>query len=281
MKNNHKLGAVLAVVGIVAGLLTFYLLALTYHPVMDSHIADGRSDEANTVRFVYAFLGWLGVAAGALCGSVLYGFLKKEPWAWFWGVVAGTVLLLAGFFPMIPAADGGLAPVTGIVFGLAALVWFGMLFIGGVNYKIIALLFVAGLAYVLTFINGVAPISKYQTSEGFWNGVFAISQQLNWWGAAAWAIFSFAVLRQKSWAVPVGIFAASLSIIGGYPMAIHNVQLVNRFSMFLPGPILSTIMLIVILLPTTQKLLASWRDQEGLKADYSRRKMGERKHGAI
>jgi len=125
---------------------------------------------------------------------------------------------------MIPVADGGVTPVTGIVFFLAAILWLGMLLIGGVNRKIILLLFVAGLAYVLTFINGVAPISKYQTSEGFWNGVFAISQQLNWWSAASWAIFSSAVLKQKSWALPLSIFAASLSIIAGYPMAIHNMQ---------------------------------------------------------
>ena len=260
MKNNYKLGAVLAILGIVAGLLTFYLLAQTYNIVIDSHVIAGRSDEANSVRIVYALLGWLGVSAGALCGSVLFGFLKKEQWAWFWGAVASTVLLLVGFFPMIPAADADQAPVTGIVFGLAAVLWFGMLLIGGVNKKVIALLFVAGLAYVLTFINGVAPISKFQTTEGFWNGYFAIAQQLNWWGAAAWAIFIFAVLKQKSWAVPLGIFAALLSMIAGYPMAIHNMQLVNRFSMFLPGPIMSTIMLIIILLPGTQKLITTWGD---------------------
>ncbi|MEA3337574.1 MAG: hypothetical protein U9R25_16885 [Chloroflexota bacterium] len=260
MKNNNVLGAILAIIGIVAGLLTFYLLALTYNPVIDSHVAVGRPDEGNTVRFVYALLGWLGVSAGALCVSVLYGFLKKQPWAWFWGVVAGTVLLLAGFFPMIPAADGGLTPVTGIVFFLAAILWLGMLLVGGVNRKIIALLFVAGLAYVLTFINGVAPISRYQTTEGFWNGYFVIAQQLNWWSAAAWAIFSFAVVKRKSWAVPLGIFAASLSMIAGYPMAIHHMQTANRFSMFLPGPMMSTIMLIIILLPSTQKLITTWQD---------------------
>lgn len=261
MKNNTKLGAILAVAGIIAGLLTFYLLALTYHPVIDSHLAVGRPDEANTVRVVYPLLGWLGVAAGALCGSVLFGFLKKQPWSWFWGVVAGTVLLLSGFFPMIPAADGGVPPVTGIVFGLAAVLWLGMLLVGGVNRKIIVLLFVAGLAYVLTFINGVAPISRYQTTEGFWNGYFAIAQQVNWWGAAAWAVFSFSVLKQKSWAVAVGVFAALMSMIAGYPMAIHHMQTANRFSMFLPGPMMSTIMLIIILLPGVQDLLATWQDE--------------------
>lgn len=257
MKNNNKLGVVLSLVGILAGLLAFYFIASTYNPVIQSHISGGRSDEGNTVRFVYALLGWLGTAAGALWGAVLYGFVKKETWAWFWGAVAATIQLLSGFFPMIPAADGGMPTPTMIVFGLAAVTWFGMLLIGGIHKKIIGLTFVAGLAYVLTFIDGVAPISKYQTSEGFWNGMYVMSQQVNWWGAAAWAIFIFAVFKRKSWAVPLGIFAALMSIIGGYPMGIHNVTEVGRFSMFLPAPIMSTILLVVILLPGTQKLITT------------------------
>ncbi|MCL4273241.1 MAG: hypothetical protein QY328_00715 [Anaerolineales bacterium] len=68
MKNNFKLGAVLSVIGIIAGLLLFYFLANTYNPVIDAHFSEGRSDEGNTVRVVYAMLGWWGTAAGALLG---------------------------------------------------------------------------------------------------------------------------------------------------------------------------------------------------------------------
>ncbi|MCP4420004.1 MAG: hypothetical protein GY805_25630 [Chloroflexi bacterium] len=272
MKNNYKLGVILSVIGMLAGGLTLYFLADTYNSVIHAHFNVGQWEEANTVRAVYAVLGWLGIAAGALSGSVLFGFLNKRPWAWFWGTIAATILLLAGFFPMIPAADSGLPVPTGIVFGMAGIMWFGMLFIGGVDNKIIGLTFVAGLAYVLTFIDGVAPISKFQstfqapgawsqTTDSFWNGIYIISQQINWWGAAAWAVFIFAVLKRKSWAVPLGVFAALMSMIGGYPMGIHNVTEVNRFSMFLPAPILSTILLVVILLPNTQELITNWQEK--------------------
>jgi len=268
IQNNHQLGAVLAVIGMVAGLLLLYFLADTYNDVISTHFNDGAWEESNTVRVVYAVLGWFGIAAGALSGSVLYGFLKKEPWAWFWGGVAGTILLLAGFFPMIPAADSGLSTPTMMVFGLAAVMWFGMLFIGGVNNKIIALTFVAGLAYVLTFIDGVAPFSKYQTTyqapgdiisttDAFWNGIYVMLQQVNWWGSAAWAGFIFASWKGKSWAVPLGIFAALMSMIGGYPLGINSMTEVGRFSMFLPAPMLSTLLLIVLLLPSTQRLITS------------------------
>ena len=268
MKNNYKIGAFLAFLGLLAGILSLYFIADTYNTVIHTHFNAGQWEESNTVRIVYAVLGWLGTAAGALSAAVLWGFLKKQSWAWFWGAVAATILLLAGFFPMIPAADSGLATPTMWVFLLAAIMWFGMLLIGDVNKKVIGLTFAAGLAYVLTFIDGVAPISRFQTTfqtaetfvqntDSFWNGVFVISQQVNWWGAAGWAIFIFAALKKKSWAVPVGIFAATMSIIGGYPMGISHVLESGRFSMFLPAPIMSTIMLVILLLPSTQKLILS------------------------
>jgi len=261
MKNNHKLGAVLAVIGIITGLIIFYLLAAQYNLVIDSKMADGRTDEATSVRITYAVLGWIGIAAGAIWAAVLYGFLHKEKWAWFWGAIAGTIQLLVGFFPMIPAMDSHLPTPTMIVFILAAILWFGMLFIGGVDKKIIALTFIAGLAYVLTFIDGVAPIAKYTTShdDRFWNGMYVMTQQVSWWGAAAWAIFIFAVLKKKSWAIPVGIFAAALSMLAGYPLGINNAFFeVHRFSMFLPAPLLSTGLLIYLLLPSTRRMLETW-----------------------
>lgn len=269
MKGNNKLGAILAGIGMLAGILTLYFLSNTYNSVISTHFNAGEWEESNTVRIVYAVLGWLGIAAGALSGSVLYGFLTKASWAWFWGTVAATILLLAGFFPMIPAADSGLPVPTMIVFGLGAVMWFGMLLIGGVDKKIIGLTFVAGLAYVLTFIDGVAPISKFQstfsapgnitqTPEIFWNGMYVMLQQVNWWGAAAWAIFIFAVLKKKSWTIPLGIFAALMSMVGGYPMGINNVMEVGRFSMFLPAPLMSTGLLIYLLLPSTRKMLEAW-----------------------
>ena len=261
MKNNSKLGAILAVVGILTGLLVFYLLASQYNLVIDAKTASGRVDEATSVTITYAVLGWIGITAGAIWAAVFYGFLNKEKWAWFWGVVAATIQLLVGFFPMIPAMDSHLPTPTMVIFILAAILWFGMLLIGGVEKKIITLTFVAGLAYVLTFIDGVAPISKYTTShdDPFWNGMYVMSQQVSWWGAAAWAIFIFAVLGKKSWAIPVGIFAGTMSMFAGYPLGLNNAIFeVHRFSMFLPAPLLSTALIVYLLLPGTRQMLDNW-----------------------
>ena len=103
MKNNTKLGIALAILGILTGLITFYLLAAQYNLLIDVKTAAGRIDEATSVRITYAVLGWFGIAAGAIWAAVLYGFVHKEKWAWFWGAIAATIQLLAGFFPCHPS----------------------------------------------------------------------------------------------------------------------------------------------------------------------------------
>jgi uncharacterized membrane protein len=263
MKNSYKLGAILAIIGILTGVIVFYLLADQYNLLIDSKIADGRTDEATSVRITYAVLGWVGISAGALWAAVLYGFLHREKWAWFWGAAAATVQLLVGFFPAIPAMDSHMPTPTIVIFVLAGILWFGMLFIGGVQKKIITLTFIAGLAYVLTFIDGVAPIAKYTTShdDKFWNGMYVMSQQVSWWGAIAWAVFILAVLKKKTWAIPVGIFAGTMSMFAGYPLGLHNALVeVHRFSMFLPAPLFGTALVIYLALPGTRKMLASWNE---------------------
>lgn len=257
MKNNYKLGAFLAALGILAGLLLFYMLADNYILNIDGKIADGRPDEANAVRITFAMLGWLGVSAGALWGAVLYGFIYRQPWAWFWGTVAATAQLLAGFFPNIPASSIGLPPPTISVFVIAIVLWFSMLHIGGVSKKIMALTFIAGLAYVLTYMDGVANISKFQTTDynDFWKGIYAMAQMVLWFGAAAWAVFIFAVLKQKSWAIPLGIYAGLASMIGGFPLALINIYEVQRFSMFLPAPLIGLGLFIFLWLPSARRLI--------------------------
>ena len=263
LKNNHKLGAALAVVGILIGFLVLYLIAVTYIPIVEGKILDGRPDEAITVRIVHALMGWIGMTGGAIWAVVLFGFLNKKDWAWSLGVVAGTLQLLAGFFPMIPPASIGMPTPTLWVFLIAFALWFGMLFIGGVKNKIITLAFVSGLAYVMIFIDGVGAISRYQTvKESTLIGMYAMGLVVTWWAAAAWAIFIYFLVKGKNWTVEVGIFAASLSIIAGLPVGLTDVVRLSRFSMFLPGPLLSAILLVVILLPNTQKLINDWIEAE-------------------
>jgi hypothetical protein len=158
---------------------------------------------------------------------------------------------------MIPAASIDQPIPTLWIFIVAFVLWFGMLFIGGVDKRIIALAFISGLAYVLTFIDGVGAISRYQTeSEGFINGMYAMSQMVNWWGAAAWAVFIFALVKRSARALPLGIFAAAMSMFGGYPVGLTDVFSVKGgFSMFLVAPVVSTGLLVYLLRPGTKMMI--------------------------
>lgn len=259
MKNNHKLGTVLSIVGILIGLLALFLMSSIYQVNIDGKLTGERPDEAVTVQIVFALLGWLGVTAGALWVMVLYGFLNKAKWAWFWGTVAATAQILAGFFPIIPPSSIGLPAPTIWIFLIAFVLWFGMLLIGGVDKKIIALAFVSGLAYVLTFIDGVGAISRHQTeAKGFISSMYAMSQMVNWWGAIVWASFIFGLVKGKSWALPVGVFATAMSMFGGFPVGVTDVLVRGRFSMFLVAPFIGAALFVYLLLPSTKKMIEVW-----------------------
>ena len=77
-KNNEKLGAALSFIGILLGFLALYLIAVTYIPIVEGKILDGRPDEAITVRIVHALMGWIGMTGSAIWAVVLFGFLNTS-----------------------------------------------------------------------------------------------------------------------------------------------------------------------------------------------------------
>jgi hypothetical protein len=260
MKNYKYLGAVISIIGIFTGLALFYLLSTSYMPVIDGKHAGGRPDEAIAVIITYSMLGWFGISAAGIWGAALYGYLKEEKWAWIVATLAASLQMLAGFFPSIPAKSIDLPAPTLPVFYVATILWFAVLLLKKVDKKVIGLLFVAGLAYVLTYVDGVATISKYQTTtyNDLWKSMYMMAQMVLWFGATAWLVFAIAVMKHKTWAVPLGIFAGMMSMIGGYPLAIINIIEVQRFSMFLPAPIIGTGLIIYLLLPGTKRLIEEW-----------------------
>ena len=137
MKNNTKLGAVLAVLGVLTGLVILYLMAAQYNLVIYAKTAAGRTDEATSVTITYAVLGWIGIAAGAIWAAVLDGFVRKEKWAWFWGTVAATIQLLVGFFPAVPAMDSNLPAPTLVVVAISDFFVANWLYIFGVTGGVI------------------------------------------------------------------------------------------------------------------------------------------------
>jgi len=91
--------------------------------------------------------------------------------------------------------------------------------------------------------------------------MYAMSQMVNWWGAVVWAVFIIALVKGKAWTLPVGVFAASMSMFGGFPVGITDVAIKGRFSMFLVAPLMSTGLLIYMLMPKTKEMLNTWQNK--------------------
>ena len=260
MQDNFRLGTWLAAVGAIVGLSALYVFAQVYNPMINTMVNLNRAHESMSVRYVFPILGYLATTGGALWMLAFYGFVTKEKWAWILGIIACTFSLLAGFFPMVPAMDAKVFPLTVVIFVPSLILWIGLFFVRKTERGIAVLAFVGGLAYVLSFMNGVAVIAKYHNSAGqdFVNGLYILTQQVNWWGSAAWAIFIFALVSHREWARILGIGAGLMAILGGTPLAVVNVFEVQRFSLFALSPILSLTLVVVLLLPATRRLIHDW-----------------------
>ena len=261
VKDNFNLGAIVAVIGAVIGMIGFFVFVQIYNPLIMTMNNLNRAHEGQSVRYTFAVLGYLTIAAGALWTLALYGFVTKERWAWMLGIIASTVSILAGFFPAVPAMDAKVPPMTIVIFAPNLLLWLALLlFVRKTDWRIIILALVAGIAFTLSFMDGVAPIAKFHESfgQGAVNGLYLFVQQINWWASAAWAVFIFALVGRKPWARVVGIGAGLLECWGGYPVGVLNMLEVKRFSLFLPAPLLSTALVIFLMLPYARKLLADW-----------------------
>ncbi|MBI5649727.1 MAG: hypothetical protein HZC40_04655, partial [Chloroflexi bacterium] len=105
MQDNFKLGAGLAVVGALIGMIGFFVFTQIYNPLIATMINLNRAHEGQSVRYTFAVLAYLTITAGALWSLALYGFLTRERWAWMLGIIASTLSILAGFFPAVPAMD--------------------------------------------------------------------------------------------------------------------------------------------------------------------------------
>jgi hypothetical protein len=276
MQQKDKFGIVFAVVGIIAGLVALYIFATSYNFMIQVENAAGRPDEANVVKLVFPLLGYIATAGTALWGVALFGFASDQKWAWITAVTASTLHLLAGFFPTIPAMSRGETPLMMALFVPSLVLWVGLMFLRKVDWKIVSIAFTAGLAMVLTFMNGVATIDKIQLTQwaiegkplfdmpqlpidvDILNGMYVMVQQVNWWSTAAWAAFIYALLGKKTWVVQVGVFAGLMGLIGGLPLTVSNMLEVKRFSMFLPAPAISFFLVILLATPFARKRINDW-----------------------
>jgi hypothetical protein len=154
--------------------------------------------------------------------------------------------LQGSFFPMIPAASRDLPPAFGLIFVPSLAIYVVLLlFVGKVNWKVLVFSLFAGIAFVLSFMNGVASTDRIMVSGA---PTYVAVQRLNWIAALGWGVFTVGfILTRSEWVRMVGLGAGLLEMVVGYPLGMMTTLAFGHFSMFYPAPMLSTVLVIILL----------------------------------
>lgn len=251
---RYSLGLVLAVIGALLCIVgTFAVFLRWYQPVMAAELAAGRPDEKIIVQWIFPALSDISVIAGVLWALAALAFGMRKPWAWTLGVIANVMALQGSFFPMIPPVTRNLPPANALIF-VPSLVSFVLMLtlVRRVDWRVLVISLFSGIAMVLSFMNGVASTDKMIVTDA---AIFVAVQRLNWVAALGWGIFTVGlIVKPVSWVRWVGLGAATLELVAGLPLGIVTALEAGRFSMFLPAPLLSGALLVLLLMPLGAKL---------------------------
>lgn len=265
MKQNDKLGAIIAAAGALLGMFgTLWIFTSWYDTMMAAELAAGRPDEMTLVKFIIPALSDIGIVAGVVWAVAAYGFFHRAGWAWPVAVVANVLALLGSFFPMIPAASRGLSPTFALIFVPNLLFYVLLLWqVRPVPWEILVLSLFSSMALVLSFMNGVASTDRIIVSG---KALYVAVQRLNWITAVGWSVFTIGlVLKPAQWVRLVGPGAGLLGMLVGFPLGVATTIASGSFSLFYVAPIFSALLVVVLLLPRGQRLfdlaaLSSERD---------------------
>ncbi len=234
-------------VAVMNTLVAFYLFVSDWWLVFETEIAHGRPDEAEIVRWILPGLNDLIMIGGVIWLMAAYGFFTHAKWASSAGVIASVVSMVGAFFWMIPPASRGLFPSYLWIFLANMAGWAIMalhtrrlaLWVAGISL-------LAGMTYVLTFMNGIASTDRIIVTG---RAIYVAAQRLNWASAVAWGVAVIGMIHLKPWARLLGIGAGVLGFLAGAPLAYATMQASGTFSMFAPAPAMGLLLAILFALP--------------------------------
>jgi hypothetical protein len=254
-------GIILCSIGAILGIIgTWILFIQWFEPLQAAMLPLPSQGGVGTDAIIILFLPIVGDLA--IIGGVLYAisslaFYSDKAWAFSVAVIANILSLQASFWPFIPAITVSQPPVYFMIFIPNLLIYFGLLiFIGDIGWSRTILALMTGIAFVMSFMNGVASTKHiFDVIEGRMDTggpIYVISQRINWIGAFGFAATSVGILLypEKEWFRFLGIGSAILALVGGLPLAIINtIEKGGEISMFFFAPILCIPLLLVFLWP--------------------------------
>jgi len=244
--NKRNLGMLLSSLGAIIGIVgTWVLFIIFYEPYQVALLA-GSGCDAIIIGF-FPIMADFGVIAGVLYLLSAIGFYSELDWAFYVAVVANILALQGAFWAMIPAMSVGLAPAYIVVFLPNVLIYFPLLVkVGEIKWSRVILALIAGMAFVMSFMNGIAGTNRIlgtisdpvRVASG--GPIYVITQRMNWVASFGFGILTAGIILhpKTSWLRYVGI-AAALSAFIAMPLAVLNTIDKGSFSMFFSAPLLS------------------------------------------
>lgn len=261
METKRLLGLVLSLVGAGFGVVgTFVLFTNWYIPMMLAEAAAEAPGCEVMVGLILPIVSDLGLLAGFIYLISALGFFEDASWAFPAAVIANVMALNASFWPMIPAMATHLPPVWMIIFLPNVIIYFTLLIkVGNINWITTLIALLTGMAYVTSFLNGVAATNRMTVLSILYEPVthpawtiFVALERLNWVAAITWGLVTIGlILKPSHWVRLLGVGAGFLEIFAGSPLGISSPFASNfgPISMFLLAPALSFLLLVFFLFP--------------------------------
>jgi hypothetical protein len=253
---NYQLGAIVSLIGGLMGIIGHFVIFQSWY--FRGMAAESAEEGCEILlRYLHPALTDLGILAGVFFLVAAFGFFRKQQWAWVLSVVAIVLALQGSWFINIPYMAAGLPPVYfSIFFPYLALYLILLRGVGRLPWNRIWVALLAGITFVLTFMNGVSSLSRIITIGA---PLFVMTQRLHWIAMVGCGVISVGiVLKPREWMWITGLTSALLELVVGIPLALFTMQNLGRFSLFSLAPIGSLIFLIVLLWPGLWKKIEEY-----------------------
>jgi hypothetical protein len=260
MKERRALGAILCIIGALLGVFgTIYLFMNWYFPSLSFEAAEPGCEIL--LKYIFPALSDVGILAGVIYAVSAYGFIIGTSWASPLAVIAMVLALPATWFINVPFMAADQPPIFFPLFIPNLIMYFFfMLGVKRVPLRRTMLALFTGGAFITCMMNGIASWSRIITIGA---PLFVLVQRLNWVAMIGWGVVTAGIMLQpKGWMRVLGIGAGLLEVVVGFPLGFATAGTLGRFSLFLIGPILSTILLLLFLSRRVWKRLIEPKPRE-------------------
>ena len=248
MNKQQKLGAILATIGALMGIIGHMVLFLNWYVTgMGAELAEPGCEIL--LKYIHPALADLGMLGGVFFAVSAFGFIARKNWAFLMSVIAIVMALLGSWFVNVPYMAANLPPIYFTLFWPYLIIYFLLIRgVGQVSWGRTLLGLFAGVAYIFCFMNGVSSTSRIITHGA---PIFVLVQRLHFVACLGWAVVTVGILmRPCEWMWVTGLVAGVTELVVGIPLAFVTAQQLGRFSLFALAPIACLVLLVIFLWPS-------------------------------